>query len=80
MGATITWRPAGSGSALNCGHRSNFIRAMGDVFGGNEWTLGLRDVPTLRGMASVAEDSEPYRELVRIIEQVGGDVIVSYTY
>ena len=75
MSATIHWRPASDeGKHFNGGTSLSFDK-LKNIFGN---TLTENDVPTLRAMATAADD-EFYDEIANCIENVGSiQIWVSY--
>jgi hypothetical protein len=83
MSANIYWRPtANRGKSLGVAAPSSFIGIMRRVTSMDPpWTLGVRDLDSLRGAAAASDKGirEGFEELIEAIERVG-DVTVEVNW
>ncbi|MDD5693561.1 MAG: hypothetical protein PHU86_03770 [Patescibacteria group bacterium] len=75
MSANIYWRPdTQARNNFDVGAPSDFIDSIREAFGELPVKLNSKDVPTLKGMASVKSlwrNDNPYKEIIETIEKVG---------
>ena len=67
MSASIYYQPV-SGTHLNIGAPSSFIKAMSQLFGNPPWTITDRDYNVLQGLAAGLESNDQKEAVAELMQ------------